>query len=230
MTIRVDRTVAIARARRLASRVSLCALLCTSLSALSACGQMPGGASTASAGPQTPYTGLQKEAYGPLTTTPVVYCDPAANMRLAPGSGTTTSDVATDITALIAKPFGAINTIDDGIAQENLQHNFAIPGDVGQANVALIESTDDVVAFWYTQLVKLPEVQAAATEYCGRRNRTAVYAGSASRCPTPQVVNQLRMNHQSLTVRNTYVISSFNCTPAPADTPKSATAATRKHS
>lgn len=195
-----------------------------------ACAPTAGGPSGPGSSPRRPYTDLKKDSYGPLSAAPDRICDPSGTLRPTQGADQLADGIATSITSVLASPFAGMTTIDDGIAQEGLQHNFGIPGDLGQANVAVLERTDQGVTFWYRGTVKFSEVQEAAKEYCSRKSKTAAYVGSAYQCPRPIAIRQVRMNNQPLNAQETFAIAAFDCVPAqgPASTPAPTTAAAKR--
>lgn len=153
--------------------------------------------------PRAPYEGLNRTSYGPLLATVPRSCDPNGEGQIA--------DVSRDITAFIARPFSGANKVDRVIYRENLSQYFKFPGDPGMPPVDVLDSSDGDIVFWHVlELVSVPETSAAASAYCGHRQRQAAWEGSAAQCAAPQPTS-LAINGQQVVVRSTYVISSYRC-------------------
>src|SRR5271166_4992296 len=140
-----------------------------------------GGCASVAQQPTTPYDGLTKTSYGPLTPVPPQSCNPQAQ---AAGAGV--AELSRRLTALIAKPFSGISKVDPVIDSEGLAGNFSIPGDPGMPPVAVINRSNDGIVFWHDlDIVPVSETAAAARTFCDRRERQTVWEGSAERCGTP---------------------------------------------
>jgi len=167
-----------------------------------------------------PYQGLNKQSYGDLAN----YRDSVTNASISPPHCDPTyqyadvNELSRQITGLITKPFGGMETIDPAVHKEDLDNNFKIPGDMGMPTVVLLERTPGEIVFWYNgELVTLAEAAKAAEVYCGRDGKQAAYEGSSRKCSAPQLM-PVAINGKS-TMITTYVISAFQCVMPPAAHP-----------
>jgi hypothetical protein len=158
----------------------------------------------ASGVPKSPTGGLTASSYGPLL--------PVAPHSCSPNSmGGGVDEIARQITGLIAKPFAGISKVDPTVEREDLADKFLIAGDPAVPPIAILERSDNGIVFWHdVDLVPMSEVTEAATTFCERRDKRAVWAGSAERCGTPTTVG-IAINGQRPVVISSQVISSFRC-------------------
>lgn len=153
--------------------------------------------------------GLDANSYGPLKN----YRDADTKASITPplcnpdGKYADVNELSRQITALIARPFRSMSAVDETITHEGLQDNFQIPGDPsGQPTVAILRRNADKIVFWYVaDLVTLQEVASAASTYCSREKRLAIYQGSSRKCQE----NGIPVNGKK--IQATLVISQFAC-------------------
>jgi hypothetical protein len=160
------------------------------------------------------YYGKKKDSYGPLS----IYQDSETHAPVTPPScnpnARNNADIAEFSRRLVGGAFSPTQSAfkpDDPIAEEELQHNFLIPGDPGgRPPVAILDRSSAGIVFWHaSDLVTLPEVSYAAKEFCSRKKRKAVYEGSSRKCSEPKETF-VAVNGEHKIVE-TYAISSFKC-------------------
>ena len=176
------------------------ALPLVSLLTLGSCAGAGGSASP------PPYYNLDRLSYGPLIREPPQSCNPNAQ-----GAGAPIAELSRNITALIMRPLASASQVDPEIEQEGLAGNFKIAGDPGGWPVVIIHKDENSIVFWHlSDLVPVTETQAAATQYCARRGRPALWEGSAAKCGTPTAM-AFAVNGQQAVSIPTMAISSYTC-------------------
>lgn len=151
---------------------------------------------------KSPYDGLTRTSYGPPR--PV---QPQSCSHDDPG----TSEMARQLTAVIATPFAGISKVDPTVEREDLADKFRIPGDPLTPPVTILSRNNDGIVFWHDlELVPMSEVSAAASTFCDRRGKQAVWEGSAEQCGQPTKI-PLAINGQQPVSIPTQVISSYLC-------------------
>jgi hypothetical protein len=166
----------------------------------------------------TPYLSLHANSYGPLSTGPILDCDP--QRRQAQQRQITQNASVSDVSLAIARPLKCgmdalakgMTKVDGNMVQYNLLDAFCNPGDTNYPAVAMLDHSPQNVVFWHQMpLVELTEVTEAAKSYCGQMKATSVeFQGAASRCPPPQAT-PFTQNGQPMPLLATFVISSFQC-------------------
>jgi hypothetical protein len=165
-----------------------------------------------------PYEGLDASSYGPRSLAGYRPCDPmdAYGSTPAPVGGTqaavqgTAFNIATAVGQAIGAPLQGAFKVDATLETLDLARHFRVPADSDHPTVAVPSHGPEQIVFWHSaMIVRLPELGAAAGDWCTRQQRTAAYRGSASRCPPGQ------KGLGGTNVVNTYAISVWACTPAP---------------
>jgi hypothetical protein len=155
-----------------------------------------------------PYDGLNETSYGTRSTQQFRFCDP---QDAQPGSGMlgdTGQKVATTLGSAVSAPLQGTMKIDATLQRLELASHFRAPADMGQPSVAVLSQAPDSIVFWFSaKSVRLAEVQAAAQAYCERSRASALYRGSATRCPA------VERNLAGAPVLHTHAISAFACSP-----------------
>jgi hypothetical protein len=190
-------------------------LLCMVLSAaiLSGCSGLPGASPDQKLNPlgstgliAHPYDGLNKASYGAFTQAPLSYCgeyggDPLYGALL---------DVGHDLIGKLYDPVGGAMVYDDTLVKEDLQDQFRKTGDIGNADVVVLQRDDKGISFWYSMdAVSADEVANAAKKYCGRLRKPLLFQGAARQCGQPIDVSSKKGPGQ--TVIPTYAIAAFSC-------------------
>lgn len=164
----------------------------------------------------TPYEKLNADSYGPRSMSGYRPCDPNDSAGSQVVRGQTTQDwvhgfaynVASAMAMGVGAPMQGALKVDATVQTLDLLKHFRIPGDSNHPTVAVLSYDAEHIVFWHEgKPVRLPELFEAAGAYCKTKRRTALYRGSASRCPPPQA----GLGGQA--VVGTHAISAWACTP-----------------
>lgn len=164
---------------------------------------------------ETIYESLDQNSYGELSMEvdevtqkiiPPSLCDEESSKS---GLGNDKADLGRKITKFLFKTMEDSCKVDEVLEKEDLKNHFLMPGDPTSGPlVSILDRSENNILFWYcASLVKFDEVEKAAKDYCSRLNKTLIYEGSARKCSKPQ------KNIFKGQKTETYVISSFQCTP-----------------
>lgn len=165
--------------------------------------------------PSSPSDGLTKDSYGRRLVRRDADGNPSPIPLCQRGSKyDDVNELSRKITAFITSPLRSLEEpkIDSRIKAWELAKHFTIAADItGGPLVTVVDYRQSEISFWHiADAVPLPEVSSAATDFCARRAKNAVYVGTATKCGTPKDM-RISINGERVIAVETNAISEFRC-------------------